>query len=86
MKLNEHGYEKVSRYIKECTAKRKEILDAGIDTASETEIPTVEDILSDAEAFGFDDDGDYVNSWGVTDNYNADEPISLNLREDFEKM
>nr|DAE09461.1 MAG TPA: hypothetical protein [Siphoviridae sp. ct96x5] len=37
----------VCRFIRECEAKRKEILDAGIDTADETDLPTAQDILDD---------------------------------------
>lgn len=52
-------------YISELKAKRKEILDARKDTADETEIPTIEDIMSDLN-YGteVDEDGDYYNGWG----------------------
>lgn len=42
--LTEKGREKVTWFIKECAAKRKEILDAGIDTADDTNLPTEEAI------------------------------------------
>ena len=32
---------------------------------------------------GIDDEGDYFNNWGVTDNYVADYPIGLSINEDF---
>lgn len=83
-KLTESGKQKVADYISECVAKRKEILDAGIDTIEETNLPTEEDIVSDLNnGVGIDDEGDYFNNWGVTDNYVADYPIGLSINEDF---
>ena len=86
-RLTRKGREKVSTYIRELQAKRKEILDAGKDTADETQIPSEEDILSDIELTGTEKDecgvSYYANSWGVTDNYNSDMPISLELGIDF---
>lgn len=81
--LTEQGIEECECFISECLAKRKEILDAGIDTAEETYIPTIEDIESDINAFGVDEEGDYYNNWGVTDNYNSDYPLGLRLGIDF---
>ena len=84
LEYTEKGREKVKAYIKELEAKRKEILDAGKDTADDTYIPTLEDILDDASCW-FDEEGrEYYNSWGVTDNYNADNAICLILGEDIE--
>lgn len=77
------GLEKVERFIRECKAKRKEILDAGKDTADNTDLPTPEDIESDIISVGVDDDGDYYNSWGVTDNYDSDTPLVLTIVQDF---
>ncbi len=82
-KLTEKGKKKVNAYIQELKAKRKEILDARLDTADDTTLPTVEDIISDIEFEGVDNDGDYYNSWGVTDNNDADEAIGLKIGEDF---
>lgn len=76
------GRNKISKYILELSAKRTELLGANKDTADETELPTLEDIYDDMLIQGFDSDGEYVNSWGVTDNYNADSPICLKLGED----
>lgn len=78
-KLTEKGIKVCENYIAECNAKRKEILDAGKDTADETNIPTIEDIESDVNAFGVDADGDYFNFYGVTDAYESDNPIGLTL-------
>lgn len=79
--LTDEGRKECESFILECIAKRKEIIDAGKDTAEETNIPTVEDIESDINFFGVDEDGDYYNNWGVTDNY--DYSIWLTLGVDF---
>lgn len=82
--LTEAGKKKVTWFINECAAKRKEILDAGIDTADDTNLPTEEAIVSDLNyGVGVDEDGDYYNSWGVTDNYSSDSAIELSINEDF---
>lgn len=81
-KFTEEGRSKAEIFILECNAKRNKILDAGIDTADETMLPTLDGILCDIECF-VDPDGDYYNCWGVTDNYNSDTPLSLTLNEDF---
>lgn len=67
--LTEIGHEHVNDFLKECSAKRKEILDAGIDTACQTTLPTKADILlelNDGENIG--DSGEYDSDWAVTDN------------------
>lgn len=81
--LTEHGWSVVKNFIANCEAKRKEILDAGKDTASDIILPTPRDIICDIEFFGIDDDGLYCNSWGVTDNYDSDTPCCLMLNTDF---
>ena len=80
--MTEHGVKKCERFIAECIAKRKEIIDAGIDTADDTILPTTKDIESEIEIF-IDEDGEYYNFWGVTDNYNSDYAICLKLGIDF---
>lgn len=81
--LTQSGKEVVANFIRNCEAKRKEILDAGIDTIKETILPTEKDILSDLNyGIGIDDDGDYYNHWGVTDNHDSD-LISLSFKKDF---
>lgn len=82
-KLTNNGIEKCKNFISECKAKRKDILDAELDTAEDTILPTIADIESDVNAFGVDEDGDYFNYFGVTDTYNSDYPISLTLGVDF---
>jgi len=81
-KLTVHGIKECEKFIAECNAKRKEILDARIDTADDTNIPTVEDIECDIGAF-IDEYGEYYNCWGVTDNYCSEYPICLVLGTDF---
>lgn len=81
MRFTEIGKTKVKTYITELEAKRKEILDAGLDTCSETIIPTEDDILSDIEFF--EEGKEYYNNWGVTDNYNGDNALYLKRGEDY---
>jgi hypothetical protein len=77
-----NGYRTAKRFIAECDAKRKEVLEAGIDTADETELPTTQDILDDVnEGVGLDEDNEYYNCWGITDHYNS-HPLSLVVGED----
>lgn len=77
-----NGYRTVKRFIAECAAKRKEVLDAGIDTADETELPTAQDILDDVNTgVGLDEENEYFDSWGITDHYNS-HPLSLFVGED----
>ena len=77
-----NGYRTAKRFIAECIAKRKEILEAGIDTADETELPTTQDILDDVnEGVGLDEENEYFDSWGITDHYNS-HPLSLFVGED----
>ena len=76
------GRWKAVHFIHECEAKRKEILDAGIDTADETELPTAQDILDDVNVgVGLDEENEYFDSWGITDHYNS-HPLSLVVGED----
>lgn len=81
IKLTKKGKENLLFQLAELKAKRKEILDAGLDTTIDTPIPTIEDICSEIEEFE-DEDGDYYNGWGVTDNY--DLIISLHRGTDYE--
>ena len=83
-KLTEKGRQKAERYIEELKAKRKEILDAQLDTADETNIPDVETIENDIAFIGLDIYNEYYNNWGVTDNYDGDYALVLKLGEDFE--
>lgn len=80
--LTETGRVKVKNYIDELQAKRKEILDARLDTANETHLPAVDDIVCDINFNGVDEEGEYYNGWGVTDHYDSDYPLSLVLGTD----
>ena len=71
--LTEIGHEHVSDFLKECSEKRKEILDAGLDTACQTTLPTKADILRDLnDGENIDDSGEYDSDWAVTDNTDED--------------
>lgn len=80
IRFSKEGLENITRFINECYAKRKEVLDAGIDTTDDTNIPTIDDIRSDIPSFT-DEDGDYFNGWGVTDNYNSDGVLGLDSND-----
>ena len=80
--LTESGKKAIHSYLEEMKAKRKEILDAGKDTADYTNLPTEEEIFEDFMSLGFDEDGEAYNSFGVTDNYEADRALSLTRGKD----
>lgn len=80
------GLEKISSYISELEAKRKEILDAGLDTVEEVgALPTAEDIINDIQFAYEDETKDYCHHWDVTDNHITKEPLLLELNKDFVK-
>lgn len=79
--LTETGKKTVKWYIEELKAHRKEILDAGKDTADDTRLPTEEDIIADIEMWEGEDEN-YCNGWGVTDTYDH-APLSLEYNKDF---
>lgn len=82
--LTVKGREKVTGFINDCAVKRKNILDAELDTANDTNLPTEADIISDLNyGVGIDNAGDYYNKWGVTDHCNSDSILGLSINEDF---
>ena len=81
MKLTKQGKEKVTAYREELKAKRKDLLDAGKDTAGRTVLPDERAIIDDIEAEAVD--GVYESTWGVTDNEDADRPLILSGGTDF---
>lgn len=85
-RLTEEGEKIADIFIDELKAKRKEILDAGLDTADITYIPVLDDIVDDVNCIGVDKDGNYYNSWGITDNYDSDYPLSLKVGKDLEAL
>lgn len=82
--LTDYGKKVVKDYIAELAAKRKEILDAGKDTAIDTELPSEEDIVASVNLSGLDENGEYYDGWDVTDHYDADSPILLKIGRDLE--
>ena len=80
-RLTAKGLEKAEQYLRELIAYRKEILDAKLDTADDTPIPTIQDIESDIESFEVDDE--YYNSWSIADNTTMNMPICLKYEEDY---
>lgn len=79
--LTENGKQKAEKFINECKAKRKEIIEAGKDTANETNIPDISDIISDIELS--EEDKEYCNGWSVTDHYESDIPLYLKRDIDY---
>lgn len=80
-RLTTKGLEKAEQYLRELIAYRKEILDAKLDTADDTPIPTIQDIESDIESF--EEDDEYYNSWSIADNTTMNMPICLKYEEDY---
>lgn len=81
--LTPTGEGKIKAYISEMNAKRKEILDAGIDEADDVSILSVDEIFEDLCADGMDADGDMWNTYAVTNQYDADSAILLSVDIDF---
>ena len=79
--LTNDGMSKVKLFIEQCKVKQESILKAGLDTAKETTLPSVEDILCNVEDMA-DENGKYTNVWSITDNYLSD-PLELNKDDDF---
>ena len=80
-RLTAKGLEKAEQYLRELIAYRKEILDAKLDTADDTPIPTIQDIESDIESF--EENDEYYNSWSIADNTTMNMPICLKYGEDY---
>lgn len=79
--LTNDGMSKVKLFIEQCKVKQESILKAGLDTAKETTLPSVEDILCNVEDM-VDKNGEYTNTWSISDNYLSD-PLELHKDEDF---
>ena len=75
VRLTELGKREVDNFLSELGAKRREILEAGKDTADDTLLPEEDDILMDIEFF--EENGEYCNGWGCTDCYDGDAPLYL---------
>lgn len=85
--LTNSGLDKVYDYIKALNTKRQEIIKNGLDTleGDNTKIPGVSDIINDIQTFYDAESKEYCNGWGVTDEYNSDYPLQLDLGKDFVK-
>jgi len=84
--FTETGRANAENYLAELAAKRKELIDAGKDTADDTIPATLADIICDVNDLGVDDEGEYYNGFPVTDNYDADYPLLLKLGRDLCKV
>lgn len=82
-RLTAKGKVKTQEYIDELLAYRKEILDAGLDTANDTSIPTFEDIECDIDEFENEEENEYYNCWGATDEYTLNKALCLKYGEDY---
>lgn len=83
--LTETGRKKCEIYITDLKAKRKEVLDAGIDTANHTFVNyTPEKLLEDLLDYP-DGNREIRSVYGATDHYDADYPICLKYGFDFLK-
>ena len=80
-RLTVKGLGKAEQYLRELIAYRKEILDAKLDTADDTPIPTIQDIESDIESF--EEDDEYYNSWSIADDTTMNMPLCLKYEEDY---
>lgn len=80
-RLTAKGLEKAEQYLRELIAYRKEILDAKLDKADDTPIPTIQDIESDIESF--EEDDEYYNSWSIADDTTMNMPLCLEYKEDY---
>lgn len=84
-RLTERGIETIKNYISDIKAKRKKILDAKKDKAK-ISLPSLDEIFSHIEWNLMKDEKEYCVSWSVTDNYNSDYPLRLELNKDYVKI
>lgn len=81
IQITETGMKNIEAFLRECKAKRKELLDAGKDTAENVNLPVYADI---AEAIEPAKDGIWTETFDVTDN--SDLTIRLDEGIDFTVM
>ena len=83
-KFTEEGKKNAENYLANLMAKRKEILDAGLDTVEEADCAklTIDSLLEDAVDTGFDEDMQAINGYYVTDHYDSDNPYCFELGKD----
>ena len=82
-KLTTKGKEEVSAFIKYCEETREILLAESSILDDETKLPNEDAIVSDIALF-IDKDGEYLNSWGITDYANSN-PLCLKENIDFVK-
>lgn len=82
-KLTTKGKEEVSAFIKYCEETREILLAESSILDDETKLPDEEAIVSDIALF-IDKNGEYLNSWGITDYANSN-PLCLKENIDFVK-
>lgn len=80
--LTKKGLETFTKFIHDCEIERDRLLANNLDTNEETKLPTVEDIISDINVFE-DEEGEYCNNWGITDEYNSPYPLCLQRNVDY---
>ena len=83
--ITKTGLNRISEFISDAEEKRQRLLDTGMDTAEEVDLPTVGDIINDIQTAYEPELRSYGHIWDVTDGYETDYPLALELGEDFVK-
>ena len=73
--LTKTGIRNAKKYIQKLQTKRKKILDAGKDTCLETKLPSIKNIEVCVNWAA--ENGEYRDTFGVTDHYDGDYPLCL---------
>lgn len=82
VELTPEGKTAITQFLKELEETRKDRLDAKYDTADQTSVPTLEEIIEDiGDEENIDDDGNYHGTWGCTDN--TELTLHLEVFKDF---
>ena len=68
-KLTDTGERKVENFLTIMKIRREEILEEGSDTANDTRIPSITDIMDDVNESYEPDMGMYLEYWNITDNF-----------------
>lgn len=69
-KLTDSGERIVDNFLFMLKLRRKEILESGTDTAVNTVVPSISDIIDDINSSFDPEFGHYSELWNVTDNHN----------------
>lgn len=81
--LTDQGRTALTAYNAYLARLRDDIVAGGLDEVGTTQLPTEDDVVSDIRWTGWDEDGDYLDCWAVTDGYDSDVPLALRYGEDF---